>query len=182
MVNYTPNNRFKNNMEINNKIDIKGIDDNEYDFNYDLNNINNLNQGKNNISKNKNNRNRKIGYNLNINDKRMSPLPNQNFDKDNKMNMENVYLIDYPQGNNNFIDNNINNENINSFSNKADIYNSLLENIKQLSNSNSENKKSVISLQSQYNNFQKMILSKISEFLSTSKLNYNTKLQNLNLQ
>ena len=73
-------------------------------------------------------------------------------------------------------------ENINSFSNKADIYNSLLENIKQLSNSNSENKKSVISLQSQYNNFQKMILSKISEFLSTSKLNYNTKLQNLNLQ
>ncbi len=94
----------------------------------------------------------------------MNPLSNQNVENNN-MNIEKEFLVDYPQANDNFMNNNIDNENINLFSNKADIYNSLLENIKQLSTSNSENKKSVISLQSQYNNFQKMILSKISEFL-----------------
>ena len=58
--------------------------------------------------------------------------------------------------------NNINKVNKGKNKFQINIYNSLLNNIKQLNTYNSENKKSVLSLQLQYDNFQKNILSKLS--------------------
>ena len=124
-----------------------------------------------------------------MNVRMMKNITNQNFNDfeddyndNNDMNLENenLYLTDFSRGNSNnnkkLIKDNFNKQSINKIKNKANIYNSLLANIKNLNITNSENKKAVISLQTQYENFQKTIISKISEFFSTSKLNYNTKL------
>ena len=189
--NYVQNeNKLINNYSANNYKNLKNNNiniiqnDNEFDFNMNNNLYNNINN-KRNFSKNLKDKNINSGYNTNIDDNRRKVNQNLN---DNNLNIENDYdnLTDFSKENNNKSRGkqykNINKVDINKNKSQQNMYNSLLNTIKQLNTYNSENKKSVLSLQLQYDNFQKSILSKLAEFLSTSKLNYNTKLQTLNLQ